>query len=170
MITLLHGENIVASRNELQNIKDNFKGEIIVLDGKKLTETDFIQVTQSNSMFENTRLVVLEGLVKFDFKDVSCDVVIWEDKKVTPPVWVVAKEFKITATIWKFLDNMTVPSLRQVLRDNDAQFIFLMIVRKYRLEKDTKKLKTLLEIDYQFKTGQLATDFPTAIELFILGL
>ena len=73
-------------------------------------------------------------------------------------------------TIWAFLDHPTVPLFRTALKNNEIQFLFLMLVRKYRLAQNSEALKKLLEIDYQFKTGQLPGDLPLAIELFLLGL
>ena len=165
MITILHGQNLVASRKELQRIKDDFRGEIISLDGKNLTETDFIQATSSNSMFSTNRLVVIEGLPKVDLIDVTSNLVIWEDKKVVCPKGIKNLEFKIPQTIWNFLDNMTVPNFRAALKDNDIQFIFIMMARQYKGDKSR-----LLELDYQNKQGLLPCDFATAIELFLLGI
>jgi DNA polymerase III delta subunit len=171
MITILHGDNIVASRKELDRIKTEFVGEVITLDGKTASETDYIQATQSASLFGDKKLVIVEGLPKFDLVQAAVDVVVWEGKSVNVNVpGATIKEFKIPPTIWKFIDRLTVPLFRQALKDNDVQFIFLMIVRKYRLEKNAAKLKQLLELDYQYKQGLLAADFATAIELFLLGV
>lgn len=171
MITILHGDNTVASRKELDRIKAEFSGEIITLEGKTLSETDFIQATQSQSIFNDKKLVVIDGMTKLELTETACDVVIWEGKSLKiGDKNIKALEFKIPQTIWKFIDNMTVPLFRQALKDNDVQFIFLMIVRKYRLEKNSEKLKQLLEIDYQFKQGLLPGDLTLTIELFLLSL
>ncbi len=165
MITLLHGENIIASRNELNKIKGEFKGEIINLDGSVLTETNFIQATQSNSMFGDARLVIIENIPKFDLPETTTEVVIWVGKKVTPPKNVTNLEFKTPASIFKFTNNMTVANFREALKDNDIQFIFIMMSRQSNVDK-----KKLLELDFKNKQGLLPCDFATAIELFLLGL
>lgn len=153
MITIIHGDNILASRKELEKIKNEFKGEIIQLDGATLSETDFIQATQSQAMFASSRLVIIDGLPKFNINSATCDVVVLENKKGFP------------ASLSKFLNNMTVANFRAALKDNDVQFIFIMMARQRK--KDRKKL---LELDYQNKQGLLPCDFPTAIELFLLNL
>lgn len=172
MITLLHGENQVESRKELDRIKSEFKGEIINLEGKTLTETDLVQATQSQSLFGGKKLVVIEGMPKFDLTEASCDVVVWEGKTIGKigEIWKTGeiKEFKISPTIWKFLNSMTVPNFRAALKDNDVQFLFIMMARQFKGNKE--KLGKLLKLDYQNKQGLLATNFPTAIELFLLGL
>ncbi|MBI3558819.1 hypothetical protein HY085_00315 [Candidatus Gottesmanbacteria bacterium] len=165
MITIIHGENILASRKELEKIKNEFKGEILELDGATLTENIFIQATQSQPIFESSRLVVIDGMPKIDLKDEGFDVLIWVGKKITPPKNAKVLEFKTPPSIFKFLNNMTVTNFRAALKDNDIQFIFIMMTRQ--LKKDREKL---LELDYQNKQGLLATDFPTAIELFLLGI
>ncbi len=165
MITLLHGENLIASRQELNKIKTKFKGEIVDLDGATLSETNFIQATQSNSMFGDARLVIIENIPKFDLPETTIEVVIWVGKKVTPPKNVTNLEFKTPPSIFKFLNNMTVPNFRAALKDNDIQFIFIMMTRQPGVDK-----KKLLELDYQNKQGLLACDFTTAIELYLLGI
>lgn len=165
MISVLHGENIIASRKELEKIKNEFKGEILELDGVTLTENVFIQATQSRSIFESSRLVIIDGMPKIELKDEGSDVLIWVEKKTTPPRGAKSLEFKTPPSIFKFLNNMTVANFRAALKDNDVQFIFIMMARQ--LKKDRKKL---LELDYQNKQGLLTTDFPTAIELFLLGI
>ncbi len=170
MINILHGDNIAASRKELDRIKSGFEGEILILDGTAITETDYVQATQSGSMFSSNRLVVIEGLPKFDLGNPTEEVIVWASKKITPPKDTETREFKIPQTIWAFLDHPTVPLFRTALKNNEIQFLFLMLVRKYRLAQNSEALKKLLEIDYQFKTGQLPGDLPLAIELFLLGL
>lgn len=165
MITIIHGENILASRKELEKIKSEFKGEILELDGTTLTENIFVQATQSQPIFANSRLVIIDGMPKIDLKDEGGEVLIWVGKKITPPKNVKVLEFKTPPSIFKFLNNMTVPNFRAALKDNDIQFIFIMMARQ--LKKDREKL---LELDYQNKQGLLATDFATAIELFLLGI
>lgn len=165
MITIIHGDNILASRKELEKIKSEFKGEILELDGATLTENIFVQATQSRSIFENSKLVIVDGLPKIELKDESCDVLIWVGKKITPPKNAKVLEFKTPPSIFKFLNNMTVVNFRAALKDNDVQFIFIMMARQRK--KDQEKL---LELDYQNKQGLLPCDFPTAIELFLLGI
>lgn len=165
MITIIHGENILASRKELEKIKNEFKGEILELDGAALTENIFIQATQSRSIFENSKLVIIDGLPKIELEDEGCDVLIWVGKKITPPKGLKSLEFRTPPSIFKFLNNMTVANFRAALKDNDVQFIFIMMARQRKKDKEK-----LLELDYQNKQGLLATDFPTAIELFLLNL
>lgn len=178
MITILHGENTISSRKKLEEIKNSFEGEVVVLDGKTVTETDFIQATQSHSLLSTKRLVVVEGMTKYDLENLGVDLVIWEGKKITPPADVgQVLEFKTPAIIFKLTDSLrpgngksAVRVFRECLGSLEPEFIFLMVVWAYRQKKDKDKLKQLLEIDYQNKQGLLPKDLSLALELFFLSL
>ena len=63
MLTIIHGEDIVQSRLELEKIKkQNLEKEIILLNGKKIDLTQLKEALESFSMFEHSRLVILENL------------------------------------------------------------------------------------------------------------
>lgn len=183
MITLLHGENTTASRKKLEEIKAGFTGEIVVLDGKTVTETEFVQATQSQSMFDQKRLVVVEGIPSFEIKNLEEEVVFWENKKIANSESLKSlkslkvEEFKTPAIIFKLTDSLrpgngkgAVRVFRECLVTLDAEYIFLMIVWAYRQKKDKDKLAELLKIDYQHKQGLLIKDLPLALELFFLSL
>lgn len=212
MITILHGDNIEASRKELNRIKSAFKGEIINLDGKVLTATDFIQATQSESLFGENKLVVIENLLTnkkkaaFSLTKAAADVVFWEDKALSKTVLeefksLKVQEFKIDPVIFKLVDSLlpgngpkSVALLRECRKNEEGEYIFLMIVRQFRLmlnpaglspwqatkidrqrkafgsEKLKKTYSRLLLLDYQNKTGQLPADFICVLELFLLTL
>jgi len=183
MTTFLHGENVTASRKKLEEIKTAFTGEIVLLDGKTVTETEFVQATQSPSMFTQKRLVVIEGLPKFKLENFDSDLVIWEDKKMgnlgelENMRDIKIEEFKTPAIIFKLTDSLrpgngvrAVRVFRDCLKTLDVEYIFLMIVWAYRQKKDKAKLMELLKIDYQNKQGLLVKDLPLALELFLLNL
>lgn len=142
----------ISGREELIKLKASYE-EVISFDGKTVSETDFIQATQSTSLFGSKKLVILDSLPKFNIESAICDVVVLENKKSFSP------------TLGKFLHNMTVANFREALKDNDVQFIFIMMSRQRGVDK-----KKLLELDFQNKQGLLPCDFPTAIELFLLGI
>jgi len=140
MLTILHGDNTVASRNQLvtliQAAKQKGIRDIVRLDGKKITTTDLIQATQSASLFGNDRLVVIEQLfarpksVQKDdllsyLVDVQtdphlADIIIWEEKLLTKTQtkkFISAKiqEFKTTKLMFKFLESIRPDAAKQNL-------------------------------------------------------
>lgn len=214
MITILHGDNIFASRKELDRIKTSFEGEIISLDGKKLSETDFVQATQSQSLLQENRLVVVENLLSdknrkiSNFLNINDDLIFWEDKELGKTVLDEFKEvktkvllFKTPTTIFKFCDALSpkngpnlVTLLRECLKTGEPEYVFIMIVRQFRLmlnpggsapwqqakmmsqsksfgQGRLKEIyKQLLEIDYKTKTGQSSQNLEFNLELFLISL
>ena len=60
MLHLIHGEDIVTSRRELEMLKSKHTGkELVVLEGKSVTLTDLTQALQSTSLFGGDRLVII---------------------------------------------------------------------------------------------------------------
>lgn len=145
MITVLHGENVVASRKELEQLKTEFEDEVVSLDGKTLTETDFIQATQSNSLLADNRLVIVENPDKLELTNVSCDLILWFDKELSKAQTEKYKGakiqgFKIEPKIFKFCDEILPRSgpkltnlFQELLKTEEPEFVFVMIVRQFRL-------------------------------------
>jgi DNA polymerase III delta subunit len=128
MIILLHGDNIVASRSELNRFREVSVGkEIINLDGKNLEESTLIQSLEGSGLFNDNVLVVIEnlfgkivkktGLVKkyaqiIDKSVTSQTVLLWEDRELPKGVMtllgsnVTNRLFAIPKTIFTFLDSI----------------------------------------------------------------
>lgn len=131
MLTIIHGDNHVASRNQLNVLIDEAKNkgivDIVRLEGKKITTTDLIQAVETNSLFGGERLVVIENLfsrLKSKQKDELlnylstadslgniAEVIVWEDKTLTKTQtkkFTKAKiqEFPITKLMFKFLESV----------------------------------------------------------------
>ena len=58
MITILHGDNFVASRKAFVNHKANLK-----LNAKTIKPEDLIQSLESNALFSNNHLLAIENLL-----------------------------------------------------------------------------------------------------------
>lgn len=148
MITLLHGDNIQASRNALVELKEKYKGkEIRELNGRDVDETKLIQSLQSSSLFGGDTLVVIENLftalggrkskrldgVLAMLKDSGqkVDVIVWEGKEVGKTVItglgasVKPQLFAIPTIIFKFLDG---------LRPNDTKGLLSLFSQAVALD------------------------------------
>lgn len=233
MITILHGDNVFESRKQLDRIKSSFEGEIISLDGKNLSETAFIQSTQSQFLFSTEKLVVVENFlsdvargrnpseaagkisakgdkkkIKLDFSKIEPEIIFWEDKELGKTILDEFKDvktkvllFKTPTTIFKFCDALSPKNcpnlvflLRECLKTAEPEYVFIMIVRQFRLmlnpggsapwqqakimnqsksfgQNRLKEIyKKLLEIDYKTKTGQSPQNLEFNLELFLLSL
>ncbi len=128
MITLLHGDYIEASRNELHLLKEKAVGkEIRSLDGRSIETSVLIQSLESSSMFGGDLLVVIERLFgkigrlpkKIEEygsilarSGASIDIIVWEDKEVGATVTkslgkdLSTRLFKLPVIIFQLLDGI----------------------------------------------------------------
>lgn len=155
MITIIHGDDIVASRkflNEEKSKTENTK----TFSGSYLL-TDIIQ-TLEGSLFEGETSVFIENLlgkkkntekeeiISYLSKNASLtNVYIWEDTEIpvkTLQIFKTAqnKIFKLPKLLFTFVDSLKpetgknlIVLFHQLLDQTDADFIFAMIIRQFRL-------------------------------------
>lgn len=156
MITLLHGNNIVASRSKLIERIDEARGqgkEIRQLDGKILDGPALTQAVESSSLFGGNVLVVIEGLLiklgkkeKFAVQlidilkrsESTIDIILWEDKEIGKTLIGLlgskcsVELFKTPVVIFQLLDGMRLDLFHQALLIDAPERIFVMIVRRVR--------------------------------------
>lgn len=157
MLTILHGDNLGASRKELNSSLDILKDqgvELVYLDGTKITRPELETALASSSLFFREALII-EGLLsrlRSKVKDSLLkllagyqgdkDIFLWESREVTKgsltPFGGVAKIklFKTPAVIFQFLESLK-PGNYQTARKLlvtcgstlESGFIFIMIAR-----------------------------------------
>jgi hypothetical protein len=140
MITVLHGDNLVLSRNRLQALikqqKLKTQPEIIRLEAATTPLDEFIQAFESGSLFDLERLIVIENLfslppsneknskINYLFSQANQPIqcFIWEPKKLNPStltkinrLQIKALLFKTPAIVFKFLDAVQPKQQTQVL-------------------------------------------------------
>jgi len=136
MLTLLHGDNIVASRAELVRLKESAKGkEIRDINGKNITESDIRQAVESLSLFGNTVLISIEntfsalGRKENQIKllgnvlseaSASVDIILWEPKELGKTILTALKKarvqlYKTPAVIFEFLDGFHPHDIKKML-------------------------------------------------------
>lgn len=159
MLTIIHGENIVVSRLELEKIKkQNQEKEIILLDGKKADLTGLKEALESGSMFKADRLVVLEGLSSIRSKtelekiinyiaskQYSNGLILWEKDSLTKTILAKLKadqvlEFKPEQLVFKFLDSLKPDNaqeslllLEKLLVNDEPEIVIYSIIKRFRL-------------------------------------
>jgi DNA polymerase III delta subunit len=149
---ILHGDNIVASRNALYELRRKYpKHEVIQLDGKSLTSTDLIQSLEAKSLFGQEKLVVVENLfggpasrrkdelLSYIKKSVPTNIIIWEKVKIDgrrliPFLEADIREFKLTSFLFRFLDSFwpkntlySLRLLRETLVADPPEIVFWML-------------------------------------------
>lgn len=161
MITLLHGENIVASRDKLVELITQAKNRnktIDRLDAKKLTP-GFLQTKLiKQDLFGTERVIVIEDLLSLPRSKqksalidlvASCqaDVILWGKRDLTKTMlkrFNQAKihHFKLSKNLFTWLDSLRGDSqntseqiklLHQALNTEDAYLCFIMLARQIRM-------------------------------------
>lgn len=162
MITILHGDDVLRSRDALAQFIEQLHGkEIIRLDGKSLDPTILVQSFESHSLFKNERVVVIENLLSSQRSPkqrtelvaylkrgaFDADVLLWEGKPAGKYIISLKKqknvrvrEFKMPSTIFKLLDSLSpgntpagLALLRETLANSVPEIVFTMFVRQFRL-------------------------------------
>lgn len=140
MITILHGDNQVASRERFNQLREEAKSsekEVITIDGKGIVLTDLIQNLESHSLFTIPKTVFIENLIaslrmgtksretvieyliagRFD-----ADAVLWESKSVGKSLLKLKKQkhvqiedFKLPVVIFKFTESLTPATISDAL-------------------------------------------------------
>lgn len=131
MITLIHGDNTEASRNEFLRLKN---GETS-LDGRTLDASTLVQALEGNLLGPKT--VFIERLLTKNPKLVSFlrgDVVLWEDKEVSATILkklgaVENKLYKIPVLLFKFLDSLSLELYQQL---DKPELTHAMLVKRVR--------------------------------------
>ena len=157
---ILHGDDITTSRNKLQELISQSKlanHEIIQLDGKKCTLTDIKQSLESQSLFNQDKLVVIENLfsrpdsnakkeiIKYLSSPITTiSLILWDGRPLTlsqlksfPKTAI--QEFKLPTVIFQFLDTVSprnpaqnLKLLNQVLETQPPEMIFGMLIKRLR--------------------------------------
>jgi hypothetical protein len=162
MLKVIHGENQVASRKKLVELIEQAKEqnkEIQKLDAEKLDRSQLEAALLSESLFGHEKLLIIEGiysLPKSKKKDefielissASSDIILWDKKSLSKtdfkklPTIVTNYEFKVTSKMWTFLDALSTNPKAKIammklfqenLANDEAEFIFLMMVRQIRM-------------------------------------
>lgn len=223
---ILHGEHTVASRNRLQELLDAARAagtRIVRLSGNSLDRATLETKLGNLSLFGQEQLIVIEQLlsgrtsnkkkaaIEYLAEINPEEVILWEDKALgkralKPFANAQAEEFKLSKVLFNWLDSFgTKPKptqlklLHQVLEQEDAYFVFIMLARQLRLliqiaDSGTakghpytiKKAKSqtrnfsleqllalhakLLEIDYRQKTSQNRLTLAAELDLLVLSV
>lgn len=217
MITIFHGGNYVQSRQALNQHLSTSKLESDRFDGTKLNEETLTQALESNPLFKNTKLFVIENLLtlprfkkkdqllKIIIKNTEQNIFLWEKKALSPAVkklFIKAniREFKLPASIFGFLDHISLKNYHLALINNPAELIFYLLHRRIsqliqalddpaslkgapwqlgKLKTQAKKYKLnqlisfhqkLLLLDEQVKTGQTSLSLAGRLDLLLLEL
>lgn len=162
MLYLIHGDNQVASRQQLTKLLEQAKqiGQLVSsLAADKLERSTLEAALLSNSLFGESKTIVIEGIFslpkskkKDEFIDLitaaDIDIIVWEkkslgklDQKKLPSNCQIF-EYKVTQKLWTLLDKLQpgathqkqlLALLHESIAHESAEFVFLMLARQVRL-------------------------------------
>lgn len=161
MITLLHGDDIEASRDELLRLKEQANGkEIRLLDGRIVSEASLTQALGSHALFGGRTFVIIENLfgrlgkklkliasltAVITQSSTDTDIILWEDKELSITTikilgsGVKVHLFKVPISLFQFLDSMGAGNVRnslllfqKTLETHAPELILTMIGRRMR--------------------------------------
>ena len=157
MITIIHGDDVVSSRNYLLELKKESENPIqFSKDG--LSYLDILQTLKGRQLFEEQKNIFIENLLS-NKKNVSesekildligknskeFNVYFWEGTEQTQASLKLfsdakIKLFKIPQNLFNFLDNIkpnskeNVINFHKALETTEANAIFYMMIRQFRL-------------------------------------
>lgn len=159
MLNILHGDNLVESRQFLRNLtaKAADSGvEVVTFQGNKATLADIKEALASDTLLGGNRMVVIENLLggqksaektkvisylkegKYD-----SDLLIWEDKEIKGILSLPKAEvhrFRVNQVIFRYLESLrpgntqeTLQLLETLKRQEEAEMVFYMLIRQFRL-------------------------------------
>ncbi len=155
MVTIFHGDDIVSSRKSW--LEEKKSGEII-LDGEKLNLSVVMQVFEGGDLFTDHKKLFIENFFKkksgLEFKEITevidrnskaSDIFFWDGKELTKSNTSlfknsVIKTFKYPQSMFLFLDSLApnkgknlIPLFHKTLDNSEADLIFFMLIRQFRL-------------------------------------
>lgn len=158
MITIIHGEDVAKSRMFFIEQKQQYT-DAVSLSGQGLTLTEVMQIFEGNSLFSEEKHIFIEDffskkkasketdeIIKVITENQSdAHIYVWESKDLTAAqlkkfTGAINRQFKLPQTLFAFLDaikpgngRQLVQLFHQSLQDQDVQFLFVMIIRQFRL-------------------------------------
>lgn len=155
MITIIHGDDTVSSRNYYLSQKTE---QSISFDGEKLTLTDLVQIMEGSSLFLETKKIFIDNFLSkrkigHEFEEIISfinnhskdnNVFFWEGKEISKKNLSLfenstVKTYKLPQMIFTFLDNIKPKSTKNVLffhealLNSETELIFFMLIRQFRL-------------------------------------
>lgn len=161
MITVLHGENLVQSREKLNQLIQLHRAKnftITPIDGKKVNLAELEEKLKSQSLFGEQKLVVIESLHSLPrskkknqlielITSSEAEIILWEKRELTATMikkFPSAKchHFKTSSSLFTWLDSLTgtknnlsrqLQLLRKAIEQDGEQMCFVMLARQIKM-------------------------------------
>jgi DNA polymerase III delta subunit len=166
MTIILHGENVIKSRDQLvasiNQAKEDGK-EIVRLNAKKISLADLETALQKTSLFGTEQLVIIEELHSLPrskkknllidtISQANVDVVLWEKRDLTKTMLkkfpkAQVEHFKLTNSLFNWLDAFSPKTstekhlklMKEAQQTNGEHMCLVMLARQIRMLIQTKE-------------------------------
>lgn len=161
MITLIHGSDTQASRDEMNRLRVQAKGtEIRTIDGRTVKQDQLVQALESDSLFGGSHTVIVENLLTTLGRKIKqaeavigilntasiggTQVILWEGKEISKSIVLKLDKPKISlhnhpVLIFQFLDGVrphNFPNLSRIfgelMQSEAPELIHSMLIRRLR--------------------------------------
>jgi DNA polymerase III delta subunit len=156
MITVIHGDDIVSSRNFYKSIQTS---QSITFEGEKLTHADIEEALQSSGLFGDEKQLSIENffskkkpskemeniIATINIWSGKTTIVFWESKEISKKILdqlehVSVKLFSIPKSLFAFLDSIKPHNTshmlmlyHQTLLHTEGEMILVMLIRQIRI-------------------------------------
>ncbi len=142
---ILHGENQVATREQLTTLRQAGvkQGKQLVELGSDITMGQLISAVESNSLFGSSHLVVVENVfsgrpsnerklvMEYLLAHSAADILVWEGKDVSAKLKdfgsQLVRRFDLPKYVFKFLDDLSLGNLQLSLQTAAAEQILALL-------------------------------------------
>lgn len=157
MITIVHGDDIVSSRNFFVSQKQKLKNPLEFA-GENITLTALVQIFEGGELFTEKKAVFIEDflakrkasrdkdeILSYLAKYQDHEIFLWEGKEISAKSLSIFKKaeirhFKLPQSLFLFLDSLKpgngtflIPLFHKTLKNMEVELVFFMLVRQFRL-------------------------------------
>lgn len=157
MITIIHGDDVVSSRNFFVSQKQKIKNPL-EFNGESVTLTDLFQIFEGGELFSEEKTLFLEDfltkrkqsrekdqILSYLAKYQNHETFLWEGKEASLKSLSLLKKaqirhFKLPQSLFLFLDSLKpgkgmvlIPLFHKTLKNMEVELVFFMLVRQIRL-------------------------------------
>jgi hypothetical protein len=158
MILIIHGNDLVSSRDYYSKEKDKLDSPILI-EGDGLTYDRIFQAAENNTFFDSKITLAIENFFtknksnSLEFKKITeyinstkgLNIIFWESNEISKTNQTVLKNsavktFSYPQVLFQFLDNLKpgngenlIKLILELKRNMEIELIFFMIVRQFRL-------------------------------------
>ncbi len=179
-IIVLHGNDTNKSYERLTVFTNEAKKR-----GWKVTDFSLEEITNQTLFGEESFFIlkdykVLTKKVLERLKKYEGNLIVYNTGKIPAPTlktlnFSKVELFELPMLLWKFLDNMTVAGLHELIKTQATEYILAMIAWKFKQnyiknpsEKNADLISKLAEIDVKSKTGK--ADLLLSLDLLLVSL